>query len=81
MTPSVHRRSLCRTQAILSNARCWVEHMQLNQSTGLDPEGVMLRASECAAPEHYAEKTRDLTSVGDLDCDPDPDLDLAMTLL
>jgi len=36
-------------QAILSNARCWVEHMQLNHSTGLDPEGVMLRASECAA--------------------------------
>ena len=37
------------SQAILSNARCWVEHMQLNQSTGLDPDGVMLRASECAA--------------------------------
>lgn len=33
-------------QAILSNSECWVEHMQLNQSTGLDPEGVMLRASE-----------------------------------
>jgi len=25
-----------------------VEHMQLNHSTGLDPDGVMLRASECA---------------------------------
>ena len=25
---------------------CWVEHMQLDQTTGLDPEGVMLRAAE-----------------------------------
>lgn len=33
-------------QAILSDARCWVAHMGLNQSTGLDPEGVALRASE-----------------------------------
>lgn len=34
------------SQAILSNAKCWVQHMQLNQTNGLDPEGVMLRASE-----------------------------------
>ena len=34
------------TQSILSNSKCWVEHMGLNQSTGLDPDGVMLRASE-----------------------------------
>ena len=33
-------------QSILSNSKCWVQHMQLNQSTGLDPDGVMLRASE-----------------------------------
>lgn len=33
-------------QAILANSKCWVQHMQLNQTTGLDPEGVMLRASE-----------------------------------
>lgn len=33
-------------QAILSNARCWLEHMGLHQKTGLDPAGIKLRASE-----------------------------------
>jgi len=33
----------------LRNPRCWVQHMQLNYTTGLDPDGIRLRASECAA--------------------------------
>ena len=45
--PKSHVKDVrCGAQAILSDARCWVEHMQLNQSTGLDPEGVELRAAE-----------------------------------
>lgn len=34
------------TQSFMGDKACWLEHMALNSTTGLDPEGVKLRASE-----------------------------------
>ena len=36
----------CITQAIAADTSCWLDHLQLNQTTGLDLPGVKLRASE-----------------------------------
>ncbi len=36
-------------QAIAHDAVCWVQHMQLDHRTGLDPDNIRLRASACAA--------------------------------
>lgn len=38
--------SLSMTQSFMGDKACWLEHMALDNSTGLDPEGVRLRASE-----------------------------------
>ena len=72
--PIAHRCAPC-AQAILSDPKCWVEHMQLNQSTGLDPDGVMLRASEGLAavdflmPSYYV-WAKIIEAFADLGYDP-----------
>jgi len=33
-------------QAILLNSRCWLQHLKLNQTTGLDPDGIRLRPAD-----------------------------------
>ncbi|KAK9918842.1 hypothetical protein WJX75_007445 [Coccomyxa subellipsoidea] len=38
--------SLSMTQSFMGDKACWLEHMALDNNTGLDPEGVRLRASE-----------------------------------
>ncbi|EIE21902.1 Lecithin:cholesterol acyltransferase [Coccomyxa subellipsoidea C-169] len=38
--------SLSMTQSFMGDKACWLEHMALDNTTGLDPEGVRLRASE-----------------------------------
>jgi hypothetical protein len=38
--------SLSMTQSFMGDKACWLEHMALNSTTGLDPDGVKLRASE-----------------------------------
>ena len=38
--------SISMTRTFMADKACWLEHMALNASTGLDPEGVKLRASE-----------------------------------
>ena len=34
------------TQSFMGNKECWMEHMALNATDGMDPEGIALRASE-----------------------------------
>ena len=34
------------TQSFMGDKQCWMEHMALNSTDGLDPEGIKLRASE-----------------------------------
>ena len=34
------------TQSFMGDKQCWMEHMALNSTDGLDPEGIRLRASE-----------------------------------
>ena len=38
--------SLSMTQSFMGDKQCWMEHMALNGTDGLDPEGIKLRASE-----------------------------------
>jgi hypothetical protein len=38
--------STVMVQTILLNPRCWIDHMRLNLTTGLDPEGIKLRAAQ-----------------------------------
>ena len=38
--------SLSMTQSFMGDKQCWMEHMALNSTDGLDPEGIRLRASE-----------------------------------
>lgn len=38
--------SMSMTQSFLTQTKCWMDHMSLNLTTGLDPEGVKLRATE-----------------------------------
>ena len=38
--------SLSMTQSFMGDKQCWMEHMALNSTDGLDPEGIKLRASE-----------------------------------
>ncbi|KAG4302610.1 hypothetical protein PCK1_001194 [Pneumocystis canis] len=33
-------------RAILMDKKCWVSHLMLNETTGLDPEGIKLRAAQ-----------------------------------
>ncbi|RLN87065.1 hypothetical protein BBJ28_00022028 [Nothophytophthora sp. Chile5] len=33
-------------QQFMMNQKCWLEHMMLNRSTGMDPEGIKLRAAK-----------------------------------
>lgn len=33
-------------QSFMGDKQCWMEHMALNSTDGLDPEGIRLRASE-----------------------------------
>lgn len=33
-------------QAVLLNSRCWLDHLKLNITTGLDPEGIKLRPAQ-----------------------------------
>ncbi|KAG4304585.1 hypothetical protein PORY_001978 [Pneumocystis oryctolagi] len=33
-------------RAILMDKKCWVNHLMLNETTGLDPEGIKLRAAQ-----------------------------------
>jgi len=33
-------------EAILLRKKCWLEHIALNQTTGLDPDGIKIRAAE-----------------------------------
>merc|ERR1712137_820486 len=33
-------------EALLLNRRCWLQHIALNQTTGLDPEGIKLRVAD-----------------------------------
>ena len=34
------------TQGLFANKSCWMEHMALNATNGLDPAGIKLRAAE-----------------------------------
>ena len=34
------------TQSFMGDKQCWMEHMALNATDGLDPDGIRLRASE-----------------------------------
>ena len=34
------------TQSFMGDKQCWMEHMALNSTDGMDPEGIRLRASE-----------------------------------
>ena len=36
---------LC-TQTYLLDSACWFEHMSLDEQTGLDPEGIKIRAAQ-----------------------------------
>ena len=49
MTLTCSRRFVLSCQAVLTDPTCWVQHVSLNQTTGLDPTAIKLRASECAS--------------------------------
>jgi len=38
--------SIGMTQSFMGDKECWMEHMALNSTDGLDPDGIALRASE-----------------------------------
>ena len=38
--------SIGMTQSFMGDKDCWMEHMALNSTDGLDPDGIALRASE-----------------------------------
>ena len=40
-------------EGILLKAKCWLEHMSLNLTTGLDPEGIKLRSVRGLAGSDY----------------------------
>eukprot|EP01091_Cochliopodium_minus_P012740 TRINITY_DN3938_c0_g1_i1.p1 TRINITY_DN3938_c0_g1~~TRINITY_DN3938_c0_g1_i1.p1 ORF type:complete len:664 (-),score=144.14 TRINITY_DN3938_c0_g1_i1:554-2362(-) len=40
-------------EGILLKVQCWLEHMKLNQTTGLDPEGIKVRAVRGLAGSDY----------------------------